>query len=481
VWQKCLAVLASGADQLKQGNGAAAERAFAAALLMARPLPPEQVRDISSLALCNLSLLRSRQGRGEEAQQLREQATAGLADGRDCAQDALFHHLMVGALMDLGEFRRAIPFCEQSIQLEKEWNEPDAIAEMLWRAGTCYNRVGLRDHAAVTLREALKLFRKQTGDPRLPAVLLNLGNALRKSSPAEAEAHYQEAADWYVAKAQLESATPAWVNLGVLCSEQGRHAEALAHYEKTLRVRERSPHTPPERMGTSLNNMANCQRRMRKFDDALHFVDRALATLKPIGGTSLASTYGTRGLIFRDDGHDAEAVEWLAKACAEHEKQPSPSLDMLADDMENLVAALKRVGRLHEATAAEERLASVRAAMKAIPEVERDLSNMKVTTEGAILIELSFGSHPGNVFGKTDIVHLGRRLSEEVAMQAAGWYGGDVVIPESTTLLLYGADGERLFQAVEPILLSEAMCQRARVTIRQGGAHRELFLPGPVM
>jgi len=480
-WQKCLAVLASGADQLAQGNYTSAEKAFAAALLLARPLPPEQARDIRSLTLCNLSLLRSQQGRGEEAQKMREQAMACLADGEGSTRDALFQYLMVSVLMDLGEFRHAIPFCEQLIQSEMERNEPTAIGEALRCAGTCYSRVGLRDHAAVTLREAVKIFRAQAGDPRLPAVLLTLGNALRKSSPAEAERHYQEAADWYAAKAQLESATPAWVNLGVLCSEQGRYAESLAHYEKALHVRERSPGTPPQRIATLLNNIANCYRRMGEFAKAVQSVDRAITLLEPIGGSSLASAYGTRGLIFRDDGHDAEAVEWLRKADAEHERQPSPNLETVAEDMENQAAALKRLGRIEEARVADDRLASIRAAMTAIPKVDRDLSSVRATTESAVLIELGFGSRPGNTYGKTDIVRLAGRLAEVVETEAAGWYSGDLVSPESTTLMLYGADAERLFSVVEPILLAEAMCQQARVTIRQGGGYREVFLPGPVM
>ena len=466
---------------MRQGNYLEAERTFVAGLLLARPLPDEQVRDIRSLMWCNLSLLRAKQGRGEEAQKIRVQATASLDEGVTSTQDALFQHLMVSVLMDLGEYRRAIPFCERSIQLEMERSEPVAIGELLWRAGTCYNRVGLRDHAALTLREAVKILRTQAGDPILPAALLGLGNALRRSFPAEAEKYYQEAADWHVARAQLESATPAWVNLGVLCSEQGRHAESLAHYEKTLRVRERSPGTPPERMGTLLNNIANCHRRMGKFGDALQFADRAIALLTPIGGSSLASAYGTRGLIFRDEGHDPVAVEWLGKACAEHEKQPSPSLDMLAEDMENMVAALKRLGRPEKTRAAEERLASVRATMTAIPKVDRDLSNLKATIENAVLVELGFGGRPGNAYGKTDVVRLAGRLAEELEAHTVGWYGGNVVIPESTTLLFYGPDGEKLFRVVEPILLAEAMCEGARVTIRQSGAYRELFLPGRLM
>jgi hypothetical protein len=36
-----------------------------------------------------------------------------------------------------------------------EFNNPVAMAEVLWLLGRCYVRTGLRDHAAVPLREAV--------------------------------------------------------------------------------------------------------------------------------------------------------------------------------------------------------------------------------------------------------------------------------------------------------------------------------------
>jgi tetratricopeptide (TPR) repeat protein len=121
--------------------------------------------------------------------------------------------------MDRREYRRAIPFWEQAIQLD-EGTEPTGIAQMLWKVGECYNRAGLRDQAAIPLRAAVKIFRKYPEDPRLSAALITLGNGLRKSSPAEAEFCYREVADWHVARGQFLSATPAWGNIGILCSEQ---------------------------------------------------------------------------------------------------------------------------------------------------------------------------------------------------------------------------------------------------------------------
>jgi len=478
--QVCLAVLARGTLESQRGNFEAAEQLFRIALELAKSAAPEEGRALLPLTLYSLGLLRLRQNRPDDSQKLREQATAQLESGTAGLESALFQNLMAGVLFDLGEYRRAIPFCEQAIELELPQNNPIWMAEMLFRAGQCYSRSGLRDHAAVPLRAAVKIFRNSPGDPRLPAALIALGNALRKNSPTEAESFYKEAAELHIAKGQMESATVPWVNLGILCSEQGRHAESLKHYQRVLRVREKSPSTPPGRLGTGLNNIANCYRRMEKFPEALEAVDRAIALLEPGGEPTLASAYGTRGLIHRDEGRDAEAVEWLRKAYAAHQRVPSPNLETVAEDLENEIAALTRLGRSKEAAAAEERLASVRATMKAVQPVDRDLSALRTTTEGAVLVELGFGTEPGSAARKRALRELMDRLREVVDTEQAGFFAGKVVIPENTTLMFYGADGEALFRAIEPLLARDPICAGATVTIRQGDRHRTVVLPSRV-
>lgn len=273
-----------------------------------------------------------------------------------------------GYLMARKQYRLAIPYCEQAIQLLSQQNEPLAMADILLRAGQCYNRIGLRERAAIRLRDALKILRDYPDNPHLPSVLLDLGNAIRKEDPGEAERCYQEAAEIYLAMKNPESATQAWVNLGIMCSEQGRFEESLEHYENALKVRERSTSTSPFRMGVLLNNMANCYRRMGDFAEAHTLADRAGKLLAAEEGSALAAAFGTRGLIYLDSGCDAEAVEWLQESYAENKKMPSPDFEAIAENLEKEIAALKRLGRLPEAALAEERLALARGALKDIPQ-----------------------------------------------------------------------------------------------------------------
>jgi len=389
---------------------------------------------------------------------------------------------MAEVLMELGEFRRAIAYCEATIQFHLDTQDAVTIAEALARAGKCYSRVGLRDHAAVPLRAAVKIYRTLAADPRFPSVLLDLGNALRKGAPEEAEKCYREVAEWHVARGQLESATPAWVNLGVLYNEAGRQAEALACYEKVLRVREQSRGTPPERMGALLNNIAGVHRRLRQFDQALDCADRSIQVLKPLGGHYLACAYGTRGMILRDAGRDAEAVAWFRKSSSEHRRQPSPNLETLCEELDNEASALERLGRAGEAAEARRQLAGVRASMA---QVERSsvetgglVDRLDPHAEGAVLIEFDFG---GRAHRKGEVMTFLERLTVTVHESGVGHYGGYVMIPESTTVMLYGADAEALYASVESFLRKDPLCAGAKITIRQASRRREVFLPTRVM
>jgi tetratricopeptide (TPR) repeat protein len=469
--------LQAGARALYNGNDAAAKGAFRVALVLAKQSPREEP-DLTALALCYLSIVRKRQGRMDEARQFREQAQARLGDDTPFMPVGLFHHLMANALMEFAEYRQAIPFWEQSLLLTGDDTPSTVVANDLWRVGECYSRVGLKDHAAVPLRAAAKIFRKNVGDPRLSATLLTLGNALKKSQPKEAESCYREVADLHVARGQFLSATAAWGNIGILCSEQGRYDESLELFRKVLEIREKSQGTPPARIASALNNVANCYRRMGRFAEAHESVGRAIELLQGQGGTKLASCYGTRGLIYKDEGRDAEAVEWLQKAYVAHRAAPSPKFDSMVEDLENEVAALKRLGKVEEAEQAKNRLSAVRTSMKAVGEDSHDLSTFDTgTSQCALLVELNFDNRPDSAQRKKDCAELARRLSAPIEDDGIGFYGGSATIPESTTLIFYGPDAESLLRVLEPHLTSEAICSGARITIRQQDRLREIVLP----
>lgn len=478
--ETCLGLIQQGAAQMQAGDLGKAELLFKTAAQEVRPLPPGPAFDYALLVQCHVSVLRQRLGQVGEARKLRETAMAMLDENQARMEHVAFQDPMARVLMQLREYRRAIPFCERAIQRENQGSDPTAIAGLLARAAQCYGLMGLTDHSAIPARAALKIVRDYPGDPRLPDVLVTLGNAMRKTDPAEAESLYREAAELHEAKAHHESATLAWNNLGSLCAEQGRHAEALAYYEKALEVREKTPSTPLARIGSLLNNIANCHRRMGNFARAHELLDRAIQLLKlesQAGIPGLASAYGSRGLVLRDEGRDAEAVEFFARAYAERKSTPSPNLELMKEILDEEIAALRRLGREKDASAAQARLAQVDVQKSEIPNVDLDLSRHVSQSKGAVLVELAFGSHPGNRYGAKDIAKLVVQLADAARVRNAGFCAGTVTIPESTTLIFYGDNADTLYRSMELILANDHICKGATVSIRQGKQVREVLVP----
>jgi len=475
LWEQCFGAVSQGAEAIKESKFDAAEKSLSAALQFARTAPLEHGSYLIPLVLTYLSLLRHAQQWEGDSKMLREQAMGLLGASDTLAAPSQFQHLMAKGLHKLGDYRRALPFWEQAIGMAGEEFNSTMMAEMLYTMGECYCRIGLLDHATVPLRSALKIYRAGADHSRLPIVLLTLGNSLRRSSPAEAEACYKEAAELDAARLEYQSATSAWVNLGVLCSEQGRYAESLKHCERVLRAREQFSGTPSTGIATVFNNIANSYRRMGKFAEAHASVDRAIE-LFSAADAGLASALGTRGLIFLDSGDDAQAVEWLRKSREERWKRPSPDLDATVENLESEISALKRLNREFEAFIAQETLASVRATIQAIPRVDSDLSAAKAQMGGAVLVELAFGNRPFHPDDRKNTILLAEKLSKQVQAQDAGYYSGWVAIPEATTLVFYGPDAEVLLKVLEPLLMKEPICAGAKVAIRQGGIHREIVV-----
>src|SRR5260370_13499752 len=171
--EKCLAIIAHGVDALQDSNFTLAEGAFRVGLAIAKAAPAEQGRGLVPLVLLNMSRLRQRQDREDDARQLREQANAQLEQNAPSLPNAIFNLLMAAVLTDLGEHRRAIPFWEQAVQLD-DLKDPIDMAHMLARVGECYNRIGLNDHAPIPFGAPGQIFRKHPEAHPPPAALITI-------------------------------------------------------------------------------------------------------------------------------------------------------------------------------------------------------------------------------------------------------------------------------------------------------------------
>jgi tetratricopeptide (TPR) repeat protein len=479
VADKVLAFLFKAIEAKHRANLPMANKLIEIAIQLTEQMPTEEADGFRALGLCSLTLFREKENRLEDAARERQQAMA-LVDEllkADSQRREPLPELMSALLMDLHEYRRAIPFCEGAVQHSLAANEPIGVATMLSRQGHCYSYCGLKDQVAITFRAALKIIRNYPQEPLLTEVLIGLGNGLRKSSPSEAEELYKEVAEIHVAKAHLESATSAWVNLGVLCGEQGRNSEALAYYEKALDVRQRSSGTPPIRIAMLLNNIANCHRRARDFEEALRMIDKAITMLESESTPKVASAYGSKGQILQDAGNDADAVEWLQKSYAERQKQPNPNYELIIENLGYEIVSLERLGRTKHVAEAETRIAIAKEMMKAFPGANVDVSALTAEPAGAVLIELAFGSRSGGKYSIRDSEAVLEQIFGILSRAKLADSGNRVETPESITLMLYGEDAQVMFRAMEQFLSDHLIFAGAVVSIRQGKTVKQVVIP----
>jgi len=472
----CLSLMEQGWIAFSGGKLSSAEQAWINAYKIVRTKIGEEASHLIPLGLFCLSLLRQKQENGEDSQKFREEAKALLDDSMFEIESEKFQRLIANVLFSLAEYRLALPHVEAAIRLAGEDVDPAQMAAMLHKMGDCYSRVGLGDHAIVPLRAALKIYNTFPADPRLPSVLLTLGNALRRKFPVEAESCYRQSAEWRVARLQYDSATPAWVNLGIVCVQQGRYEEALGHYERVLRLREQNP-GKLSRIASVLNSMANCYRQMGKFAEAHAHIDRAIR-LASARDPILASAFNTRGLIFCDSGDDGQAVAWFRKGFENRMSQPSPNLASAQEDLESEIASLKRLGREDEVADAMKKLASIQSEVASAPEADGEIGLAREALKGAVFIELGSGMKLDAPRWRTNMNVLGAKLAKEVRTQDAGKYGGWVAVAENTTFIFYSRDAETLFKSIEPLLAGEPACAGAKVVLWQDGAHQEITLAG---
>jgi tetratricopeptide (TPR) repeat protein len=457
-----------------------AKRALAVALINAPHIPEIVLPDFRlALTYCTL-LVQFRESPESITSGMRSQADALFDHSKECNSLDLFQRLMFEILTELGEQRRAIPFGERGLAIAVEKSDTTGIADWLWKIGRCYSQLGLHDHAAIAYRRSARIFRTEAGDPRLPVVLLALGNAVRKSNASEAEELYKEAAAIWEKKGQLESATPAWMNLGIVCSDQKRFEDAIDYYERVRRVRESSA-TPAVKLGVLYNNLASCYRKMARYNEAHQAIERSISiltrpgALRPNEGSSVGASFGTKGMILRDEGRVLESLEWFRRACDEFENQPSPNFENVMEELQHLASALTLLDRKAEARATEERIREVRKAAAEIPSVGNDGEVPVKLTEGALLVELDGGLRGDSTV--SDIAELGLCLSEVLKEQNLGQWHGLIRIPECSTLLYYGSNAEQMFGAIEPTLRSDSRFEGAVITIRQTTQQREVILP----
>jgi hypothetical protein len=105
---------------------------------------------------------------------------------------------------------------------------------------------------------------------------------------------------------------------------------------------------------------------------------------------------------------------------------------------------------------------------------------MATKAEEAVVIMLDDVGRDKETDRNSNTSALEDLLIERLATDCCGVLDGSETGPTGTTIFLYGADCEKMYASVEPVLKSYALCRNGRVVIRHGGPgseQREIRLP----
>jgi len=304
--------------------------AYAHTLSQKHPEPAEIVR--GRLAL---SILRSKQGRHDDAVRLaREAHTLGEARlGRNHeltleAQDGIGH-----ALVEAGSFAAAVPILEDCVRRQKTAGASDgAIENTLTNLSDAHSYLG--EYGAADSLNHLLLDRARTRKgPRHPDVanaLLNLGDgAVQRGDYPAAERDFREALaielGWYGEEHPYTA--DCLTNLGRVLAFEGRLTEADSALTRALAIKMRVYGARHERVASTLSALGEIAHDAGRLDDAFTLHARAADIYREQFGphhSSLAIEYSNLGSVEAQRKNEREAERWYRRALDAYEGSVPP-------------------------------------------------------------------------------------------------------------------------------------------------------------
>ena len=218
------------------------------------------------------------------------------------------------AFTALGETRRAIECCEQSLAIKRAIGDRRGEASTLGFMGLAYAALG-ETHTAIELYEKQLVITRQIDDrPGEGTATGNLGNAYRQLGET------RRAIDYYEKQLMItreigdrQGEGNALGSLGTANAVLGDARRAIGYYEQALTIHREIGDRRGE--GSSLGNLGNAYRQLGETRRAIELYAQQLAITRKIGdrrGEGYA--LGNLGVAYADLGEARPAIEFYEKA-----------------------------------------------------------------------------------------------------------------------------------------------------------------------
>jgi len=337
----------------------------------------------------------SRRGLGERAlaytTQLFEESTAGGSTGASVTLLlAELHETVGGVLQDRGELERALDEHQKAVEVARRLRNGRLEGVALGNVANVHKAAGRPSEAQATYEDALRASRR-AGNRRHEGLLLgnlgeleirlgltdladlHLGEALaihrewgNRQSEAfclvylairakvagrieEAEARFREAMQVHREVGNRRLAAEVQQSIGTLLLHQGRLDEAASAYESALVVHDEFGNRPAR--ATVLGNFGVLEASRGRPDEAMRCFEQAIQLHRSLGRPRrVAIVQSNVASTWLDRGEPDRALDFLGSALAAFRELGNPrdlglTLGLYGD-------ALRRLGRLHDATAA---------------------------------------------------------------------------------------------------------------------------------
>ena len=155
----------------------------------------------------------------------------------------------------------------------------------------------------------------------------------------------------------------------------GRYSEALPHFEKALDLAEARYGAEDPSVAYDLNNLAETQRLLERYDRAEQLYLRAIMIDEKGGGTpgqGLATSLNNLALVYKAEGRTADAERLYLRSLSMFERALGPNHPDVAKSLNNLASLYRSAGQPEKARPLQQRAVAI---------AERSLGPKNATTE----------------------------------------------------------------------------------------------------
>jgi eukaryotic-like serine/threonine-protein kinase len=195
----------------------------------------------------------------------------------------------VKAMSGAGRYGDALPVAERASADASALHYAPIEAEALYRLGVVRGQLGDSKRAEQTLRDALYTAESSRHDEFAARAWVDLlwevGYVQARYDEArDIEKHARAAIERWGGNDALLSGVESHV--GVILTQQGKHAEALEHQQRAFALRQRAYGQESPEVAIALNNLGIALMRQRKNDEAVTYFERAIAMQERLLGPS---------------------------------------------------------------------------------------------------------------------------------------------------------------------------------------------------